>query len=187
MRPKTDRDIPPLDLRWVALAAAGGLAVGCSSPMAIQGERDLRQSVIESVRRELVQAQKAPALVPLVREPGIERLQLKPELMPEYERMAGPRSYDLNNLPMDADLIGQTQRMVPISLERAIRSAATNNLQVQFARLQPAIAESQVVAAQGAFDFTLFNNFEWSNIDEPRTTTRQGFQTFGTPNDQRIT
>lgn len=189
MRPKADPASRPPNPRWAAVAAAGGLVglAGCSSPLAVQGERDLRRSVVESVQRELAQAQKAPALQIVQREPGIERLRLKPELMPEYERLAGPGSYNKTSFPMDADLMGEPQKVVPITLERAIRSAATNNLQLQFARLQPAIAESQVVAAQAAFDFTLFNNFEWSNLDQPRAQTLQGFQTFGTATDQRLT
>ena len=72
---------------------------GCSSPLAVQSERDLRKSVLDSVRRELAEAEKFPALRPTTREAGVERLNLKPELMPEYERMAGPQSYDKNAFP----------------------------------------------------------------------------------------
>lgn len=189
MRPNADRPPSPFPLRRAhGLVALALLAVaGCSSPLAVQGERDLRRSVLEATQRELAASLKSPDPKPLEREPGIERLKLKPELMPEYERLAGPGSYDKTAFPMDTDLMGQAQTTVPISLERAIRMAAQNNLSVQFARLQPAIAESQVVAAQAAFDFTFFNNLETSNLDQPRTQTVQGLQTFGVPTDQRIT
>jgi outer membrane protein TolC len=170
-----------------ALLSLCGMAVlaGCSSPLAVQGERELKKSVMDSVRRELTEAQKNPVEQTTTREPGVERLKIKPELMPELERMSGPQSYDRNAYVMDQDLLGRAQKKLPLTLEQAIRSAATNNLQIEFARLQPAIAESQVVAAQAAFDSVLFNNFEWSNLDQPRVRTTQGFQTFGVGNDQR--
>lgn len=158
---------------------------GCSSPLAIQTERDLKRSVLDSVRRETAQAQKFPAIRTTERENGLEQLKLKPELLPQLEGIAGPASYDKNNFPMDMDLLGQPQAFAPITLERAIRTAAVNNLQVQFARLAPAISETQVVAAQGTFDTVLFHNSEWNNVDEPRALSRQGFSTFGLPTDNR--
>jgi outer membrane protein TolC len=166
------------------LTAIAGLAVasaGCSSPLTAQGERDLRRSVLDSVRREVDEARLHPEPRATERGPGIEKLQLKPELIPELERMAGPGSYDRRAFPMDNDLLGQTQSTMPVTLEQAIKSAVKNNLQVQFGRLAPAIAESQVVAAEGAFDWTLFNTFEYDNIDQPSTLTRQGLSISGTP------
>lgn len=160
-----------LGLACTILAVAAG---GCTSPLAVQSERDLRRSVMDSAKRELVQAQQMPAVQVTTREPGVERLQIKPELIPELERMAGPGSYDKNGYPMDTDLLGQPQRKVPVTLEHAMRSAAQNNLQVEFARLQPAVSEAQVVAAEAAFDFTLFSNTTWQNQDEPRAQTISG-------------
>lgn len=150
----------------LAIAAAAG---GCSSPLAVQSERDLRRSVLDSVRRELAQARQFPEVQTTVQESALSRLQLKPDLMPTYERMAGPQSYDRATFPMDRDLVGQVQNVIPMTLEQAIRAAAERNLQIQFARLQPAIAEAQVIAAQGAFDTVLFNNVDYSNLDQPRT------------------
>src|SRR5690606_9112837 len=146
-----------------------------------------RRSVLESVRRELSEAQQRPMMQVTAREPGVERLHISPELLPDLERMAGPQSYDRSAFPMGDDLLGQAQVRVPITLERAIRTAAMHNLEVEFARLQPAIAEAQVVAAQAAFDGTFFSNIDWANLDQGRTQTRQGAQVFGTPSDQRQT
>lgn len=171
----------------VAAALVAVLAGGCTSPLAVQGERDLRRSVLESVRRELSEAQQRPMMQVTAREPGVERLHISPELLPDLERMAGPQSYDRSAFPMGDDLLGQAQVRVPITLERAIRTAAMHNLEVEFARLQPAIAEAQVVAAQAAFDGTFFSNIDWANLDQGRTQTRQGAQVFGTPSDQRQT
>ena len=180
-----DLRTPRLAARLAPVAGFVIALTGCSSPMAVQGERDLRRSVLDSVQREVTLAQKYPADLKTTRDVSVDNLHIKPELMPELERMAGPQSYDLNAFPMSDDLVGQTTPRKPFTLEQAVRSAVQNNLQVQFARLQPAIAESQVVAAQAAFDTTLFNNFEWSNLDQPRSQTRQGIQVFGTGADQR--
>jgi outer membrane protein len=150
-----------------ACALVAALAGGCASPIAADAERDLRRSVLDSVRRELSQPVQFPDSVILEREPGVERLQLAPELIPELERMAGPGSYDRSTFPMDRDLLNQTQRMVPITLEQAVRSAVQNNLSLQFARINPAISESQVVAAQAAFDWVFFTNVDAGTTDQP--------------------
>jgi outer membrane protein len=175
--------------RAALVAAVAGMLAGtqgCSSPFAVQSERDLRRSVIDSVRREIAQSQQVPAIRATEREGGVEILNLKPELIPQLEQMAGPASYDKNVFPMDKDLLGQPQVTVPVTLERAIRTAAINNLQVQFARLAPALAEAQVVQAQAAFDTTLFSTSEWNDTDQERAQFRQGFSTSGLPFDKRI-
>jgi outer membrane protein len=162
-----------------ACAAVVALAGACASPLTADAERDLRRSVLDSVRRELAQPVQFAEPVVLERERGVERLQLAPELIPELERMAGPGSYDRSTFPMDLDLLGQAQQMVPITLEQAVRSAVQNNLSVQFARLNPAISESQVVAAQAAFDWVFFTNVDAGTTDQPspggiaRTATRR--------------
>lgn len=174
----------------VAAGLASGIVfglAGCASPLAVQTERDLRRSVLDSVRREVSQAQQFPAIHRTERETDVERLKLKPELMPILEGMAGPASYDKNRFPMDSDLHDQVQTTAPITLERAIRTAVVNNLQVQFARLAPAISESQVVAAQAAFDTVFFHNAEWNDVDEPRPLFVQNFSTSGLPSDERQT
>lgn len=171
------------------VAGLAGLLIGaqgCSSPFAVQAERDLRRSVTDSVRREIADSQKTPAIRATEREAGVRRLNLKPELIPILEGMAGPASYDKNVFPMDDDLLGKPQAFIPVTLERAIRTATVNNLQVQFARLAPAIAEAQVVLAQAAFDIVLFNTTEWSDTDQERALFRQGFSTSGLPFDKRI-
>lgn len=171
----------------LAAASLALLAGGCASPLAVQSERDLRRSVLDSVRRELAQAQQAPEPRVTQREEGLARLDLKPELMPTYERMAGPQSYDKNAFPMDNDLLGRPQKTVPLTLEKAIRMAAERNLQIQFARLQPAVAEAQVVAAQAAFDTTFFNNFEYDNLDQPQPQQTSGGIPSGATTNQRQT
>lgn len=172
---------------WCIVIAAGTLA-GCSSPLALQTERDLRRSTIDTVRRELAEAERRPARVETRRESGIDRLQIDPRLMPDLERMAGPLSYDRAASPaMGEDLLGQPQEAVTISMERAIRTAVQNNLALQFARLQPAIAEAQLVTAQAAFDAVLFSNVDVSSIDSPRSRQTQNNVPSGPALDERST
>lgn len=147
------------------------LAAGCSTPLPEDGERSLRRSVIDATLRELRQAELAPELRTLEAEPGVERLGINPQLIPELEAMAGAPSYADERLPMNEDLLGLTQGAVAITLEKAIRSAVENNLEVQFARIAPAISTAQITQAEAAFDWVLFANAEYADIDEPRTTT----------------
>jgi outer membrane protein TolC len=169
------------DRPWAAPAArlvllCGLLAGGCASPVVPRDEEDLRQSVIDSARRELEHARTSPDPLQTTRENTADRLEIDPRFMPELQQMT---AYDPLQFDVGPDLLGQPQRTASISLERAIRTAVNNNLETQFARLGPAISQSQVVAAEAAFDWTFFSNSQYGRVDEPRTVTRQGFSTFG--------
>lgn len=155
------------------LSAGVGLG-GCSSPMAQESERELRRSVVDSVRREMGESERYPGSIRVQREPGVSRLGLADRVVPELEKMAGPGSYDARAFPMTEDLHGQSTKMVAVSLQRVVRSTVENNLGVQFARLAPAVAEADVVAAEAAFDWTLFSNLNYANVDEPRTRSLSG-------------
>lgn len=156
-------------------ALALALFAGCSqSPFGADAERDLRRSVIESARRELADAQKNPAPIVTTREESIARLGLDPATLAELETMAGPVANRATPLSLGQDLMGQPQRVAPVSLKHAVRSATAKNLQVQFARIAPAITESQVAAAEAAFDWTVFSNVNYNNLDSPRVATGFG-------------
>lgn len=154
------------------------LLAGCA-PSALQreSERDIRNAVIESARRELEDSKRAPE--PHVNQLGDRRMQLniKPEVMPELEAMAGPASYKDSVPDLGTDLYGQPVRSVTASLEKMVRTAAEHNIAVQFARLGPAVSEAQVASAEASFDWTLFNNFNWTNQNSPQVGT--SFSQFG--------
>ncbi len=142
---------------------------GCArSPLADARERDLRDSVIHSVRRELAEAGNYPAVLVTERDFGPERLGIDPELMPQLEKMGGPGAYDRNVFPLEKDLLGRDETTTGVAVDRAVRAAASNNLEIQFQRLAPAVSEAQAVAAEAAFDWVLFGEANWSAIDEPR-------------------
>jgi outer membrane protein TolC len=79
---------------------------------------------------------------------------------------AAPGRFDLG-----PDLTGGVQQEVTISLRSAIDSAVRNNLSIQIARLQPAITEADVVAAEAAFDAVFFSSVDLAKIDEPTPVT----------------
>ena len=154
-------------------AALVALVSGCSSPFEQQATSELRQSVIDSSERELTEAQKSPQKRLLEREPS--QVSFPPERMEELESMGGIDSYPATievTGPLGTDLLGtpaaETQ-VLRISLEQAITSAVQNNLSLQIARVDPAIREAQVVAAQAAFDWIFFADFDWTITDQPTT------------------
>jgi outer membrane protein TolC len=168
-----DRRIPAVRLlfRAGALAlGAGGLCAmsACStSPLDAKAEADLKRAVRTAASRELAEAQKHPQAVTLTRDQAADRLDIRPQVREELDKMAGAESYTASPPPLSNDLLNEPSRTVMLSLERAIRSTVSNNIAVQFARLSPAISEAQVVTAEAAFDWVLFANTSYNNTDQP--------------------
>lgn len=163
------------------------LAGGCStSSFSEESDAQLRRSVYESVRRETADAQAVPAKRPVSREGGgIERLGLSQRVLDELSTTSGPGSYQGSSLPYSTDLMGGDQRVVAITLERAIKSCVENNLQIQFARVAPAVSEAKLVAAESAFDWTFFQNLTYNNTDQPRARTSLAPSTTGLRSDDQ--
>jgi len=82
---------------------------------------------------------------------------------------------------LGSDLTGEPQRVVSVQREDVVRIAVQQNLGVEFARLQPGIAEEDVIAAEAVFDAVLFGsaNFDWT--DEPSAVPVLGGIPLGTP------
>jgi outer membrane protein len=158
----------------LAGAASAGLLCGCASddgsPFARQSQRQLERAIVEEAERELQDAKGQPLAVVTTREPGMERMNIRQDLMQELQQMAGPESYLLESPDLGVDLTGRGVRTVSMSLERAIQTAVQHNFAVQFVRLSPAVSEAQLQAAEGAFDWTLFSNLNYTVTDSPRVT-----------------
>lgn len=157
----------------LALAPAAGL-VGCASPLYQPSESDLRRSIIQSTQRELLEPQQYPAMRPLDRVSRVDTLGLRPEIMSQLTATSGLSSYEGKGIALTPDLTGQPQKAVGISLQRAIITAVENNLQVQFARVAPAISEAQREAAEAAFDYVIFANSNFQHIDRPQVASSFG-------------
>lgn len=168
--PTARRDVTPRLLSAASgLAAAVWLATGgCSTPMTYSPDDDLRRSVLESARRELAESRREnPAVTTLDRTPRVQTLGLKPEIYEQLEQTSGRAAYGVQPTAVAPDLMGRPQQAVQVSLERVVLTSVRNNMAVQFAQLQPAIDEQRLVAAQSAFDWTLFSNVQWTRTDEP--------------------
>lgn len=159
-------DRPLSRLVVLALCLSAG---GCrTSPFEREGERLLRQSVIDAGERELRASARRPASRVTQREDLTRNLGIKPEFLDELERMAGPASYDWGTLSLGEDLLGMTSEEAPMSLQRIVRAAVEHNVAVQFARLGVSVNEAQVQAAEAAFDWSLFATSSWSNTNSPQ-------------------
>lgn len=166
-----------------ACAATIILAAGCASPLQDRSaDGALRRAMFESIRQELTPPIAAPQGLlttrPITVSQFIEDLALEGRIE-ELNALAGPDAYnyDASSLPLGTDLQGRTPVTVGITLEEVIRMTVENNLQVQFARLSPAITQTQVERAEAAFDWTFFSNLEWEKLDQPivdRSTTVSG-------------
>ncbi|MBL8963175.1 MAG: TolC family protein [Phycisphaeraceae bacterium] len=163
------------------------LAGGCSSSEISRDSDDqLRRAVRESIRRESAEALQYPERRVMSRETGgVGRLRLSQDVLDEIDRTSGPESYRGALLAPADNLLGNQRRIVAISLERAVKSCVENNLQVQFARIAPAVSEARVVQAEAAFDWTFFQNLTYNNIDQPRARTSLFPSTTGLTSDQQ--
>ncbi|MEL7472583.1 MAG: TolC family protein, partial [Planctomycetota bacterium] len=165
----------------VGLAAAMVTAAGCASPLASSSQDDLRRSVLESARRDLAEASEYPEVRQTERADPSVPDRLPPRVLDELNRMAGPEAYlDMGAAlpPGTQDLLGRPQQTVSLDLQRAVRTAVGRNLDIEFARLEPAIGESNVVQANAAFDWVFFQNLEWANTDNQAQAQTAFFSAF---------
>lgn len=155
----------------VALAASTGLVLlgACASPFDDKADRDLRRTIRLSTEREVAEAAQSPEAQRLMRDDRVDQLGIKPETLAQLEEMAGPSSYAGRELPLGPDLYGRPQKVVRITMERAVSMAVQHNLNVEFARLSPAISQQQYVAADAAFDWVLFGSSQFNSVDQPRS------------------
>jgi outer membrane protein len=153
----------------VGVLGVAALLTGCQSPF--EGKSvsdDLRRSVNAAIERELGSLP-PPEERLTTRQPPAEaerELELRREELDALVPALHPRE---RRFDLGPDLTGQLQREVGVSLESAIRAAVGNNLSVQIGRLQPAISEADVVAAEAAFDAVFFSSVDMEWTDRPST------------------
>lgn len=168
----------------LVLASALLSVAGCASPLHERNDVELRRAVRQSAQRELAEAERYPDATELAREDRSDALGIKPDVRAELEKMSGPRAYP--SLPsLGNNIFDAQQATTTVSLQQAVASTIENNLNVEFARLAPAISQAQVVAADAAFDWVLFANTQWGETDQPRTSSSIGGSASGVSSDQR--
>lgn len=174
------RSLAPLLLLPAALAASS-----CTSPLSADYDNTLRRSIIESAQRELDIPRRTARPTVLHRESRVDQLEIRPQIIEQLEEISGPSSYTDDPFVAGQQILGMEQPVASVTLQQAVAAALRHNLEIEFARLAPAVGEAQVVAAQAAFDWTFFSNFQWNNTDEPRAATRVAGQIVGSQADQR--
>lgn len=155
--------------RRLILMLPAALPMGCAGPLDRTAEEQFREELIAAQRQQL--AARSAGTVEIVRTPSEVEQQLEEEGRIEVlDAMSGPQAYDqLTPEVIGPDLLGEEgAEIVRISLPEAIQQAVEHNLPLAVARLGPAIAETQVEAAEAAFDWLFFTDAEWSKLDTPQ-------------------
>lgn len=151
----------------VGLAASAALILlgACASPIETRRQLTLRQSIVDSTRRELESAKEHPQTRRL--EQPDPKLDFDEQRKRTLDQLGGPPAYEGLDPALGPDLLGQDTQTVAINLQRVIRSAVEHNLDAQIARIDSAVNQTQIVAAEAAFDWTLLTNINVSRTEEP--------------------
>lgn len=162
------RTVKTLTFMTIAGTLAG-LATGCAGPLR-DDDALFKRVIAQSIEREQIDARTAAEPRATERRDGVEELQLTDERIDQLEEMSGPSSNGLANdeLPIRENLLGETQRVVELNLESAIKTALDHNLNLQFARLSPGVSGAELVQSQAAFDWNLFVNTSFARTDNPQ-------------------
>ncbi|HYE02660.1 MAG TPA: TolC family protein [Phycisphaerales bacterium] len=185
-RPRASRRAGGILTLTLPPAAVALLVAGCGRPLFSGDDDTLRRSIAESAGRELADARRTDEQTQLTRPDRVEALGIKPSIREQLEGMAGPGSYGSMQPRLGDPLVPGDQKIVAVSLERAIAATVRNNLDVEFARIDPAIASARVVQAQAAFDWVLFSNSQWTSIDSPRTSSNAFSQAVRNDEQQQV-
>lgn len=172
--------------RGLGVGLAGVLALGgCAHPPGGSGVSDLRTTIVRAHQRETATAAQWPAEQTTTRERST--LDFSSERLDELNRIGGPASYRGTELVLGQDLLAREPQTVRIGLQRAVASAVKNNLGVQRAELEPSINAAQTLAAQAAFDWVFFADFDWQINDVPGVVPVINGQTTGSGASQNQT
>jgi outer membrane protein len=136
--------------------------------MARTPEEALRESMISAHRAHLASMSEAK-VIELSREPSDVESELSDERRTELDDMSGPTAYKGIKLDPGIDLAGnEDAQVLRLSLQEAVALTVKNNLDLQVARMTPAISESRIVQAQAVFDATFFTDVNYSKLDTPQ-------------------
>lgn len=164
-----------LQKRKLVNIAVGGLLwplVGCIGPMERTAEQELRDQLLAS-HRAYREAVAAGPVIEIQRPASETEQELSEERRKQLDRSSGPVSYQSDALQLGSDLLGETTESgVAMSLLEAVQLAVKNNLEVQFARVLPAVSEAQITEAEAAFDAIYFATGEFQKLDTPQPPSR---------------
>jgi len=158
------------------------MLAGCAGPDAT--EDALRQSIATSVQREM-KPLTGVSPTPVARADQVAPLGIRADILKELESMAGPGSYGGVMPPLDVDLMGASASTVAVGMDRVVASVVKNNLDVRTAQFAPALAREQAVSADAAFDWVLYSDATWNNVDRPSLVPIVGGVPLGVGSEQR--
>jgi len=152
-----------------ALTLVSLLTPGCATNKVTRdGASSLRDAVIAQSKEQLADAGERAEPREIARTDA--ELNFDDNRITELNKMAGPDAYDLSRAPaLGKNLRNAPSEVLSISLDDAVRSAVEANLNIQTARINPALGRQQLLAAQAAFDWTLFASATYNRVNEPRT------------------
>jgi outer membrane protein len=155
-------------LGFCVVTASGLWLAGCKGPMERTPEQALRESMIASHRAHLAAVSSARD-VKLNREPSDVESELSNERRDELDQMSGMSAYKGKTPDYGPNLAGATtDGGLRLALQEAVALAVKNNLDLQVARMTPAISEARIVQAKAVFDATFFTNLNYSKLDTPQ-------------------
>ncbi len=153
--------------------------IGCVDPMQRDTEQQLRQRLILS-NRAYLQASAAGPVMELTRPPSDVELELTNQRRAELDKMSGPAAYRNDPIELGSDLLGRQElEVVAMTLRKAIHTAAGHNLDIEVARIQPGINQTQIAQAEANFDAVFFSNFSFQKLDTPQPPTGSALSAFG--------
>lgn len=165
---------------FIVIAAA---MTGCQSPLDSGIDDPALEEVISTaIEYEMRELPGEPRRRQTTREPSDVERALS-ERREELDQL-GPRFRDEASgkavIPtLGSDLTGDEQQRVQLNLRDAVSTAVEHNLEAQIARLQPAINEADLVAAEAAFDAVFYAETDFARTDEPQTVPVIGGQPLG--------
>ncbi|MEL6739034.1 MAG: TolC family protein [Planctomycetota bacterium] len=164
------------------------LAGACAGPLERSTSEGLGRSITSALQAELAEAERYAAPRMLSREDRLDTLGIRADHLEQIEQEYSVAGYiDSFGNPFEGaeageptgdtgwldellgeDLLGQQHSYVAVGLRRAVVSALANNLDVAVARFGPAIAETEVVAAEAVFDWQFSTALTWTDVDSPQ-------------------
>ncbi|MFI4882408.1 MAG: TolC family protein [Phycisphaerales bacterium JB064] len=155
----------------VGSAAALLTAAGCSSPLG-KPSPAAQQALVDGLMRELREARDNDPGPLAFNRPPVE-IDIAERFMPDVRSIAGMRSYDDIPDEFGPDLLGNAQATRPIDLQSAIRASVEHNYALQFARLDPVVAEAGVTRAEAAFDWVFFAGTSYNSSETEQISSSQ--------------
>ena len=172
----------PLTLITSMLSAGAILAAsGCSSPIERQSDKELQRAMIRAIEIEVEHAKQNPESRSLSTTLDLTKLEIRDEHLQEIEEQYSVGGYltDLQSQTPDADdpisalvgqdLMGNTTKLVGLSLEKTIQTAVANNLSVELASFAPAISQSALTQAEAEFDWLFFASAQYQDSIIPQS------------------